>query len=85
MDIESGIVRIGFVEQEKLGIRRRAVNPVDEASRLGGAHRASLLRQQRGERIALAFRCTYPCDNGQYIEHRLEIIRDVGTLKGDRP
>jgi len=85
MDVQRSLVRVGFVEQEEVGVGGRPVHAIDEASRLGGAHRIGLLRQQRGQGIALAFRSTYSCDDRQYIAHCLEFIRDVGTLNVDWP
>jgi hypothetical protein len=43
MDVESGVVRVGFVEQEELGIGGRPVDAIDETSGLGCAHGGGLL------------------------------------------
>src|SRR6187549_873388 len=57
MRLERRVVHVGFVKKEELGIGRGSVRAIDDAPRLRAEHNGSLLRQERGQCIAFAFRC----------------------------
>src|SRR5688572_26432157 len=67
--LEGGLVLVLLVEEEEIGVFRRAVRPVHEAARLALAHDAGLLLQQRRQRVALALRCANLRDYRHHVSH----------------
>src|SRR5690242_10135399 len=73
--VEGGVVLVLLVEDEELGVLRRAVRPIGQAARLRLAHHSRLLREQRGERVALALRGPDPRHHRQHVGHRGLLVR----------
>src|SRR5215510_2788665 len=69
MHIEGSVVLVHLVEDEEIGVFRRAMRPIDEAAGLCLADDAGLLGEQRRQGIALALCRPDLRHHREYVRH----------------
>src|SRR5262252_8841546 len=80
MHVEGRVVLVHLVEDEEIGILRRAMRAIDETAWLRLSDDPCLLGEQRGQSIALAFRRADLRHHREYVRHRGLSFRD-GSLR----